>query len=106
MAKAASHFDSETIALMKNALGEAWGSLPPKMQATMLKTTLAERILKSAAEGERSRIAGCGVKGPCRISRKRHSPRLARLAAVNVVAKLSSKASKLDIRMQRPLCIP
>jgi len=55
MAKAASHFDSETIALMKNALDEAWGSLPPKMQATMLKTTLAERILKSAAEGERSR---------------------------------------------------
>jgi hypothetical protein len=37
------------------------------MQATMLKTTLAERILKSAAESERNfELAGCGAKGPCR----------------------------------------
>ena len=55
MAKAAARFDAETIAVMKKALDEAWGRLPPKMQATMLKTTLAERILKSAAEGERNR---------------------------------------------------
>ena len=55
MAKPAAYFDSETIALMKKALDEAWGSLPPKMQATMLKTTLAARILESAADGERSR---------------------------------------------------
>ena len=37
MAKAAAHFDAETIALMKLALDEAWGRLPPKMQATVLK---------------------------------------------------------------------
>ena len=55
MAKAAAHFDAETIALMKKALDDAWRRLPLKMQATMLKTTLAERILKSAAEGERNR---------------------------------------------------
>jgi hypothetical protein len=55
MAKAAAHFDSETIALMKEALDDAWDRLPPKRQATLLKTTLAERILKSAAEGERNR---------------------------------------------------
>lgn len=55
MAKAAAHFDSETIAVMKKALDEAWNRLPPKMQATMLRTTLAERILKSAAAGERDR---------------------------------------------------
>ena len=55
MAKPATYFDSETIALMKKALDEAWGSLPPKMQATMLKTALAARILESAADGERSR---------------------------------------------------
>jgi hypothetical protein len=55
MAKATAPFDAETIAVMKKALDEAWGRLPPKMQATMLKTTLAERILKSAAEGERNR---------------------------------------------------
>jgi hypothetical protein len=55
MAKAAAHFDAETIALMKGALDEAWSRLPPKLQATMLKTSLAERILKSAAAGERNR---------------------------------------------------
>ncbi|HEV2698145.1 MAG TPA: hypothetical protein VGU90_09150 [Terriglobales bacterium] len=50
MTKAAAHFDAQTIALMKVALDEAWDRLPPKLQATMLKTTLAERILKSAAD--------------------------------------------------------
>jgi hypothetical protein len=54
MAKAAAYFDARTIAVMKVALDEAWDRLPPKLQATMLKTTLAERILKSAAKGERN----------------------------------------------------
>ena len=45
MSKAATHFDAQTIALLKVALDEAWDRLPPKLQATMLKTTLAERIL-------------------------------------------------------------
>ena len=48
MPKAAAHFDAQTIALLKVALDEAWD------RATMRKTTLAERILKSAAEGERN----------------------------------------------------
>ena len=55
MAKAAAHFDAQTIALLKVALDEAWDRLPRKLQATMLKATLAERILKCAAEGERNR---------------------------------------------------
>jgi hypothetical protein len=54
MVKAAAHLDAQTIALLKVALDEAWDRLPPKLQATMLKATLA-RILKSAAEGERNR---------------------------------------------------
>jgi len=53
--KAAAHFDAETIALMKVALDEAWNRLPSRLQATMLKTSLAERILRSAAAGERNR---------------------------------------------------
>ena len=53
MPKAAAHFDAETIAVMKTALDEAWAGLPPKMQAKM--TTLAERILKFAADGESNR---------------------------------------------------
>jgi hypothetical protein len=55
MPKAAVYFDAEAIALMKVALDDAWNRLPPKLQATMLKTSLAERILKSASEGERNR---------------------------------------------------
>jgi hypothetical protein len=34
-------------------LDDAWASLRPQQQATMLKTALAERLLKSAAQGER-----------------------------------------------------
>jgi hypothetical protein len=48
------HFDPATIAAMKLALDDAWNRLGPKLQATVLKTTLAECILKSASQGERS----------------------------------------------------
>ena len=50
MANAPAHFDAQAIALLKITLDEAWDCLPRKLQATMLKTTLAERILKTAAE--------------------------------------------------------
>jgi hypothetical protein len=49
----AAHFDPETIALMKTALDDAWDCLPPVMKATVLKTALAETILRSATDGER-----------------------------------------------------
>jgi len=49
------YFDPETVSTLREILDEAWSRLPPERQATMLKTTLAERILKTAAEGERSR---------------------------------------------------
>jgi hypothetical protein len=55
MDKAPAYFDPETISLLKKTLDDAWASLPPERQATMLKTTLAERMLKSAAQGERDR---------------------------------------------------
>jgi hypothetical protein len=47
------YFDSSTIALMRTALDDAWNCLRPEAQATVLKVTLAERILKSASDGER-----------------------------------------------------
>ena len=37
------------------AVDDAWDCLRPEQQAMMLKSTLAERILKSAAQGERDR---------------------------------------------------
>ena len=40
---------------MVEALDDAWACLSPELQATMQKTALAERILKSAARGERDR---------------------------------------------------
>ena len=48
-------FDPETVALLRDTLDDAWASLRPEQQATIQKTALAERILKSAAEGERDR---------------------------------------------------
>ncbi|HKB90883.1 MAG TPA: hypothetical protein VKC60_10250 [Opitutaceae bacterium] len=49
------YFDLETVALLREILDDAWASLRPEQQATMLKTTLAERILNLAARGERDR---------------------------------------------------
>jgi hypothetical protein len=37
MAKGPAHFDTETIALLKVALDEAWDCLPRKLQADPLK---------------------------------------------------------------------
>ena len=47
------YFDLDTVLLLREALDDAWTSLPPKERATTSKTLLAERILKTAAEGER-----------------------------------------------------
>jgi hypothetical protein len=49
------YFDLETIALLRETLEDAWASLRPEQRASTFKTTLAERILKSAAQGERDR---------------------------------------------------
>ena len=53
--KEPTYFDPETVALLRETLDDAWDCLRPEQQATMLKSTLAERILKSAAQGERDR---------------------------------------------------
>ena len=53
--KEPAYFDLETIALLREVLEDAWAALRPEQRATMLKTTLAERILASAAQGERDR---------------------------------------------------
>ena len=55
MSKEPMHFDPETITVLKETLDDAWARLRPQQQATMLKSTLAERLLKSAAQGERDR---------------------------------------------------
>jgi hypothetical protein len=49
------YFDPETVNALREILDEAWRCLPAEQQATMLKTTLAERILQTAAKGERNR---------------------------------------------------
>jgi hypothetical protein len=53
--KEPAYFDLETIALLRETLEDAWAALRPEQRAMMLKTALAERILKSAAQGERDR---------------------------------------------------
>jgi hypothetical protein len=47
------YFDLETVALLRAILDDAWASVRPEKRATLSRSVLAERILKSAAEGER-----------------------------------------------------
>jgi hypothetical protein len=48
-------FDLKTVALLREILEEAWVSLRPQQRETMSRSLLAQRILKSAAQGERDR---------------------------------------------------
>ena len=63
--KAPAYFDSKTVALLRQTLDDAWDSIRPAQQAGMLKTTLAVRILSSAADGERDpeRLREAGLVG-------------------------------------------
>jgi hypothetical protein len=47
--------DLKTVNTLKEVLDDAWYSLSAEQQAMMSKTVLAERILRSAARGERDR---------------------------------------------------
>jgi hypothetical protein len=47
-------FDPETISLLRKTLDDAWERLGPEQRALTSRTLLAERILKSAAKGERN----------------------------------------------------
>ena len=48
------YFDPATVSALGEILDEAWSRVPRERQTTMLKTTLAKRILKTAANGERN----------------------------------------------------
>jgi hypothetical protein len=48
------YFDLDTVALLRDALDDAWACLRPDQRATVSRTLLAEGILKSAAKGERT----------------------------------------------------
>jgi hypothetical protein len=53
--KKSDYFDPETVNTLREVLEDAWQRLGPELQATVPKTALAERILMSAAKGERDR---------------------------------------------------
>ena len=57
--------DPETIMVLKEVLDDAWARLRPEQQASMPKTTLAERIFRSAAQGEtdRERLLDAALEG-------------------------------------------
>lgn len=48
-------YDLKTVALLREALDDAWASLPLQQRASISRTLLAERILKEASNGERDR---------------------------------------------------
>jgi len=47
--------DLKAVSIVAEVLDDAWHSLSPEQKAVMSKTVLAERILRSAAKGERDR---------------------------------------------------
>ena len=47
--------DLNTVSILREVLEDAWYSLGAEQKAMMSKTVLAERILRSAAKGERDR---------------------------------------------------
>jgi len=47
--------DLKTVRILKDVLEDAWYNLSAEQQAMMSKTVLAERLLRSAAKGERDR---------------------------------------------------
>ena len=53
--KDAVYFDLETVTVLRETLEDAWASLRPEQRARTQKSALAERILESAAHGERDR---------------------------------------------------
>jgi hypothetical protein len=53
--KEAIPLDLKTVRVVKEVLEDAWYSLSAEQQATMSKKVLAERVLASAAKGERDR---------------------------------------------------
>jgi len=50
------YFDLQTVALLRKTLDDAWASIRPEQRAAISRSLLAERILKSAAQGERDRV--------------------------------------------------
>ena len=52
--KKPAYFDLETVALLRDALDDAWACLRPQERATTSRTQLAEGILAQAAQGERN----------------------------------------------------
>ena len=55
------YFDLETVALLREVLEAAWALLRPEQCATMLKTTLAERILKVGRSGREETASDCST---------------------------------------------
>jgi len=49
------HFDPETLNVLRGVLDDVWNSLDRETRAKVSKTVLAERLLVSAANGERDR---------------------------------------------------
>jgi len=50
---AMTHYDPETLILLRTVLDEAWAALPNGSKSETLKSVMAQHILKQAADGVR-----------------------------------------------------
>jgi len=50
------HYDPETLIILRKVLDEAWSALPDGSKSETLKSEMAQRILKQAADGVRDPV--------------------------------------------------
>jgi hypothetical protein len=50
------YFDPETLVLLRKALDDAWEALPEGSKSQTLKSEIAHRVLKQAADGVRDPV--------------------------------------------------
>jgi hypothetical protein len=53
---AMAHYDPETLIILRKALDEAWAAMPDSSKSVTLKSEMAQRILKQAADGMRDPV--------------------------------------------------
>ena len=51
-----STFDPDTVALLRSVLDDAWALLPKTQQSEIVKSEMAQRLLKQAADGVRDPV--------------------------------------------------
>ncbi|WP_044591476.1 hypothetical protein [Bradyrhizobium sp. LTSPM299] len=96
------HYDPETLMILRKVLDDAWASLPDGSRSETLKSEMAQRILKQAADGVRdpaslraSALFGAVGEAPASKAKPRFKrrPRIVQTATFD--ERMASEAQRL-----------